>query len=369
MLVLLNCLAMSAFMYLRRFDWVLLTLVLAVLCLGMFNFYQNGQKAAPIIEKNFYFIIAGTALCFLISLTDYRIFRNYSTPSIIIYLLVIILLLITFLSSPIRGSRSWILISDFALQASEFSKLAVIILLAKYFSQKHVEIYRIHHIIASGFYVAVPAFLVLIQPDFGSTMILVTIWLAMLFFAGVKRKHLFMIFLIGIVILSISWFFAFKPYQKARILAFIDPYIDPRGVGYNTIQTQTTFGAGEVFGTFFSGDQKPLILVPERYTDFAFAAFGQRFGLIGVLVLFGLVTAIILRIGKIVSRVDNNFAKLFGLGLITLISVHTFMNAGMNLGVLPITGIPFSFLSYGGSHFITLMIGLGIVESIKLKEQ
>ncbi len=359
---------MSWSLFIRKFDWILLVLVLAIMTLGILTFYQAGTKWILIVEKQFYFILIGLALMLAVSFFDYRIFKNYSISSIFLYIVSIILLLITLSSSPIRGSRSWIFISHYGFQPSEFAKLAVLILLAKYFSQKHVEIYRTHHILVSGVYAAIPGALTLFQPDFGSMSVFIALWLGMLLFAGIKRRHLLTILMIGIIIMSFAWFLAFKPYQRDRIIAFANPYIDPRGIGYNTIQAQTTFGSGKIMGTFFSeNNQKLSMLVPEPYTDFAFAAYGQKFGLIGVVLLIALIIAVIMRIGSIVVKTPNNFSKLFGLGLITIITVHVFMNAGMNLGILPITGIPFSFLSYGGSHLITLMIGLGIIQSISLR--
>jgi len=351
--------------FIRKFDWTLLVLALAIMTLAMLTFYHSGPKSMAIIEKEFFFILIGLAVCFFVARIDYRVLKNNSASSIAFYILTVIFLVATLAAPAVRGSQAWLNIG-FKFQPSEIAKLAVLILLAKYFSQKHVEIYRLPHILASGLYVAVPAALVLFQPDFGSTMVFILLWLAMLLFSGIKRKHLLALIMLGLVSATLAWFFAFKPYQKNRIISFLNPYLDARGIGYNTIQAQTTFGSGQIFGTFFTGRNLP-VLVPEQYTDFTFAAFGQKFGFVGVVVLAILLIALMMRIGSIAARAHNNFAKLFSLGLITIISVHAFLNAGMNLGILPITGIPFPFLSYGGSNLMTLMIGLGIVESIHLR--
>lgn len=354
--------------FLKRFDWVLLGIVLAILALGVVAFYQSGARADQIVAKQITFAVLGTTLVLAISLFDYRIFKNYSLPSILVYLLAAVFLILALTSSAVRGSHSWVFLAGYGFQPSEFAKLALLILLAKYFSRKHVEIYRAHHILASGVYAAIPAALTLVQPDFGSMMVFAALWLAALLFSGIKRKHLLTILMLGLIIFSFAWFLAFKPYQKSRIISFINPYLDPRGIGYSAIQAQTTFGSGRFLGTVFDKDSDNLaVLVPEHYTDFAFATFGQKFGFGGVLLLAVLLAVLVSRISSIALRTNNNFAKLFCLGLITLISVHVFLNAGMNLGILPITGIPFSFLSYGGSHLMTLMIGLGLVESIRIR--
>lgn len=355
-------------LFFKKFDWKLLVVVLAISALSLATFYKNGSRWEPIFDKQIIALCVGLVFLFLVSLFDYRIFKNYSLTSLIFYFASMIFLLVTLISPAIRGSKSWITFSGFAFQPSEFAKLAVLILLAKYFSQKHIEIYRVHHIFASAIYVAIPAILTILQPDLGSMLIYVALWLTMLFFAGIRRKHLLIIIMIGLTMAALAWFSVLRPYQRDRIVSFINPYIDPKGIGYNIIQAQKTLGSGQIIGTaFLPADKKLAVLVPEQYTDFAFSAFGQKFGIVGVIFLMSLILALLLRIGAIVSKTQNNFAKLYGLGLITIIGVHAFMNAGMNMGVLPITGIPFSFLSYGGSHLITLMIGLGIIESIKIR--
>ncbi len=352
--------------FLRKFDWLLFSLVLVVGFLGLTSLSGIGARSAEITQRYSIFLILGLIIMAGVSLFDYRVFKNSPLASLLIYGGVVGLLLPTLFSHAIRGTSAWIVLFDkYQFQPSEFAKLGVLILLAKYFSQKHVEIHRTQHIIVSGIYTAIPAFLTFIQPDLGSTMIFVFLWLAMLFFAGVKRKHLFVLVVSALVIFSVGWFFVLKPYQKNRIIAFINPYIDARGIGYNTIQAQTTVGSGQWFGSLLS--KKSLtVLVPEPYTDFAFAAYAQKFGFVGVVLMFALLGGILFRLGSIGARAHNNFAKLFIFGFMVIIFSHIVINAGMNLGVLPITGIPLSFLSYGGSHFITLMLAMGIVQSIKL---
>ncbi len=355
-------------LFLRKFDWVLLGVALAILALSVGAFYQSGARADQVVARQLAVALLGAAAALVVSLFDYRIFKNNSLPSIFVYLLSILFLAMALASSAVRGSHSWVFVAGYGFQPSEFAKLALLILLAKYFSQKHVQIYRTHHILASGVYAAIPAALTLVQPDFGSMMVFAALWLAMLLFSGIKRRHLLTILMLGLIIFSFAWFLAFKPYQKSRIISFINPYLDPRGIGYSAIQAQTTFGSGRLLGAVFDKESDSLaVLVPEHYTDFAFATFGQKFGFGGILLLVLLLAVLVSRISSIALRTNNNFARLFCLGLITLIFTHVFLNAGMNLGILPITGIPFSFLSYGGSHLITLMVGLGLVESIRVR--
>ncbi|MEX1063883.1 MAG: FtsW/RodA/SpoVE family cell cycle protein [Candidatus Paceibacterota bacterium] len=355
---------------LKKLDWALWLAAIGIVLLGIAAFSDIGPRSQDFVNRQVVFIIVGTVLMVLASFFDYRILKNYSAASVAIYAIAIILLFITLASAEIRGVNSWIIFRGLTFEPSEFAKLAVLILLAKYFSQKHVEIYRTKHILASGFYVLIPAGLTLLQPDLGSTIVFISLWIAMLLFAGIKRKHLLAIIMIGTVLTSFAWFFVFETYQRNRIISFIDPYLDPRGSGYNTLQSQITFGSGQMFGTFFEEkDTHSPVLVPEPYNDFAFAAFAKRFGFAGVALLLAIFLFLIFRIGSIATRTNNNFAKLFSLGFITIIFTHFLINAGMNLGISPITGIPFSFLSYGGSHLVTLMIGLGIIQSIRIRSR
>lgn len=346
-------------------DWVLIAIVAVIFALSLVTFYFI-EEDWQIVYRQIYFIIFGFCIMGLLAFFDYRILKNYSSPSIILYVVAIILLALALMSHEIRGASSWLVFGGFRFESSEFAKLALLVLLAKYFSQKHVGIYRLRNIVVSGIYVAIPATLTLFQPDLGSMLVYGALWIGMLLYAGIKRTHLFAILMIGVIAASIGWFAVLKPYQRTRIVSFVNPYLDARGTGYNTIQSRVTLGSGQVFGTLLTGQNKTMpVLVPEPYTDFIFAAFGQKFGLVGIAVLLALFLLLFWRIGNIGMRTDNNFAKLFALGFMTIIFFHVIINGGMNLGIMPITGIPFPFLSHGGSHLVILMAGLGILQSIR----
>ena len=327
-----------------------------------------GEAAKVFFQRQSIFLGVAAGLIFLLSFFDYRILKNYSFASLAFYLFALILLFASLASSSVRGINAWIAIGPFRLEPSELAKLAVIILLAKYFSQKHIEIYKAHHIVVSGLYVGLPAFLVLIQPDLGSAFIFFAIWLSMLLAVGIKRKHLLTIFLAVVVLGSVAWFSFLEPYQKSRISSFLNPYLDPRGEGYSIIQSKIAVGSGSVWGNGFGkGTQSKFGYLPEAHTDFAFAAFAEQFGFVGLVGLFLAFGALLVRIGKIGFMARNNFAKLFSIGMIAFIFSHVMINAGMNMGLLPITGIPFPFISYGGSFLIALSLGVGLLESIRTR--
>ena len=351
---------------LKKFDWALFFIFLALSTIGLISMLGIGDAVKLFFQKQLVFLVVGVFIIFLVSLFDYRIFKNNSFASVVVYILAVVLLFVSLASESVRGINAWIIVGSFRLEPSEFAKLALIVLMAKYFSQKNSEIYKVHHILASGIYMAVPLLLVLKQPDLGSAFIFFVIWLSILLAAGVKRKHLLVILFSAILVMLVAWLVFLEPYQKSRITSFLNPYLDPKGEGYSIIQSKVAIGSGGLWGKGFShGTQAGLGFLPEAHTDFAFASFAEQFGFAGILAVFSMFVVLLFKISKIGFKAKNNFAKLFSVGLIAFIFSHTVINTGMNLGLLPITGIPLPFLSYGGSFLIALSLGFGLLESIR----
>jgi len=342
-------------------------LALALTTIGILTLGGIGSSAQSFFNRQIVFLLIGLGVMLLIANLDYRLFRNYSSVVLGIYFVAVILLLVVLQFNEIRAVRSWIFIAGFQFEPSELAKLGVIIVLAKYFSQKHIEAHQIRHIIVSFLYIILPAGLILLQPDLGSAAIFFIIWLAIIMAIGVPRRHLVAILILGAIVVTIGWVGFLQDYQKSRIISFLDPLTDPQGAGYSTIQSRIAIGAGGFWGAGWGrGTQSTGGFLPEAHTDFIFAAFAEQFGLIGILALMALLFLLIFRVAQITQRANNNFAKLFGLGFIVLIAAHALLSMGINIGLLPVTGIPFSFLSYGGSHLVILMTGLGLVQSIKI---
>jgi len=242
----------------------------------------------------------------------------------------------------------------------------VILILSKYFSRRHVDIAHVKHIFISGFYAALPAFLIFLQPDFGSAIVFGVIWLGMVMISGISKKHLLYILLILILIFAISWLLVLKPYQKTRILTFLNPASDPRGAGYNALQSMIATGSGQLWGKGMGyGTQSRLEFLPEHQTDFIFAAFAEEWGFIGVLILFLCFGALVWRILKNAFECKGNFERFFGLGIAIFLVAHFVLHVGMNVGLLPITGLNMPFLSYGGSHLLTVFAGMGILMGMR----
>ena len=352
--------------YFSEIDIPLFATVVAISLLGALNLLGIAGVNSLLFKKQVIFIAIGLVVMFALSFFNYRYFKNYSLPVLGFYFASVFLLLLTFYFQSVRGVNSWIILGGLTLEPVELAKLMLIILMAKYFSQRHVHINDFRHIVVAGIYFSLPFAIIFLQPDLGSSIIFLAIWLAMLMAAGINKRHLFLIISVGVLAGYSAWLFALQPYQKTRITAFLDPYNDPRGSGYNIIQSKIAIGSGYFFGNGFGqGSQSNHGFLPEPHNDFAFAAFTEQFGLVGISAVMAMVLIIISRILYVGSRTISNFGKLFSIGLAVFIGSHVFISAGVNVGLLPVTGLSFPFLSYGGSHILSLMIGLGILQGIK----
>ncbi len=358
-------------LHLKKLDWGLVGAVLVLCAIGLLTLYSinYGKPDIFFFEKQVFFVILGLALMFFLSFFDFTVFRIFPLFLVAIYLFGLALLVgVLVFGQPIRGTMSWFRIGNLGLEPVELVKVVVILILAKYFSMRHIEMYRARHIIASGFYVFLPAALILLQPDLGSAIILGAVWIGLVILAGIRLRHLVVV-LIGVAILfSLAWFGALKPYQKERVLTFLNPQRDPFGSSYNLIQSKIAIGSGGIFGRGIGqGTQARLDFLPEKNSDFIFAAFAEEWGLAGVLFLLGIFGFLFFRLIKISLKSTNNFFRIFTAGVCLMIFSQLFINIGANLGLLPITGISLPFLSYGGSNLLINFLALGIVQSIVVK--
>ena len=230
---------------------------------------------------------------------------------------------------------------------------------------RHIEMYRIRHILLSGAYILLPIVLIFPQPDLGQVLILIALWIGVLLISGIKLRHFLILVLCFLLISILSWSFLLRDYQKERVLSFLFPY-DPLGVSWSQNQAKIAVGSGGVFGQGLgSGSQTQYGFLPEPQTDFIFSAIAEETGLLGVSVLLFLFSILFWRIMKIAIDSQTNFPRLFASGLTIILVSQTFIHIGMNLGLLPIIGIPLPLISYGGSNLIATFIGLGILQSIK----
>jgi rod shape determining protein RodA len=357
----------SAEQALGRIDWLLVCFIAPIIIAGLLTMksFVPGDDAGFFIRQIIWTTVS-FGVFFVFSFIDFRFLKRTDVLVGIFLVFCGILLLLFVVGYVSNNSQSWFNLGYFFFQPVDMMKLVLVLILAKYFSRRHVEIRDFKHIFISGFYAFVPLVLVLLQPDFGSAMIIALIWLGMILVSGISKTHLFLIIISGALIFASLWTFAFAPYQKARIMNFLNPLSDIHGTGYNAFQSTVAVGSGQVLGKGLGfGTQSRLQFLPQPQTDFIFAAFAEEWGLVGSVFILLLYLLIIWRILYLASFGFSNFETLFAVGIAIFFMSHILINIGMNLGLLPITGIPLPFMSYGGSHLLTEFMGLGILMSMK----
>jgi len=345
-------------------EWPLLLIPVALTVLGILTMHTfgDGNSLAP---RQVIWLGAGIVTFLACATFDMRFIRR--TPVILVgYAISIALLLLLLVAThAVQGAKSWFDLGFFSLQPADPIKLIFIALMAKYFSRRHMEIGDFRHIIVSGGYAAGLILLILVEPDLGTAVIFSIVWFGMILVSGISKKHLAIIVTVAAVAAAGLWIFALRDYQRDRIVSFLNPAADIHGTGYNAYQATVAVGSGEIMGKGIGyGTQSKLRFLPEYETDFIFASYAEEWGFIGVtlvLVLYGLLLARLLTIAR---RSATNFDALFTIGVALLFLAHIFIHAGINLGLLPVTGTTIPFMSYGGSHLIVEFAALGIVASL-----
>lgn len=359
---------MAQVSFFRRIDWLLVLFILPILSAGLVTMksFVPGVSEENFFGKQIIWISVSLVVFFIFSFIDFRFLKRTDILVTLFLFFSFLLLLLFVLGHASHGARSWFSFGFFSFQPSDMMKLVVILILAKYFSRRHVEIRNIKHIFISGVYALIPFLLVFFHPDFGSAIIIFFIWFGMTLVSGISKRHLAMVGIGGLVAFIILWTSVFAPYQKARIANFMNPLANIHGTGYNALQSTIAVGSGQVLGKGLGfGTQSRLKFLPEYQTDFVFAAFSEEWGFIGsvlILILFGLVIWRILHNAYLGA---SNFEMLYGMGVAIFFMSHIFINIGMNIGILPVTGITLPFMSYGGSHLMTEFMALGILMSLR----
>ncbi|MFA5290973.1 MAG: rod shape-determining protein RodA [Candidatus Paceibacterota bacterium] len=348
-----------------RPDWLLISATVPIVVFGLATM-NSFLAESYYFNRQITWALFSYALLLLLSFGDWRSLRK-SWLLVALYFVAVATLAILFVLGEItKGAQSWLSLGGFSLQPADFMKLVLVLMLAKYFSKRHIEIANIRHIIVSGLYAFIPFVFVLLQPDFGSALIIFLIWLGMILVSGVSKKHLAFLAIAAVLVSVGAWSLVLHPYQKDRIMTFVHPLADIHGSGYNAFQSTVAVGSGQVLGKGVGyGTQSRLKFLPEYQTDFIFAAFAEEWGLIGVLILFLLFGVIIWRILANALVGATNFETLFGLGLAIMFLSHFIIHVGMNIGILPVTGLPMPFMSYGGSHLFAEFAGLGILMGMR----
>jgi rod shape determining protein RodA len=351
--------------FFRKIDWVLFIALMPILGAGLITM-RSFTGDTSLFDKQLLWILISIIIFFTLSAIDVRILKNTKVLVLLFIFFLAILATLFIVGRVVNGAQSWFDFGGFSFQPTDFMKVIVILLLAKYFSRRHVEIAHFKHIFISGIYALVPFLLVFLQPDFGSAIIIFLIWFGMILVSGISKKHLLLVLGGGLIVFLGLWLFVFQQYQRDRIVNFIHPLADIHGSGYNAYQSTIAVGSGKIFGKGVGyGTQSRLQFLPEYQTDFIFAAFAEEWGFVGVIILFTLYGIVIWRILKIALVGHSNFEILYGMGVAIFFFSHFVINVGMNIGLMPVTGITLPFMSYGGSHLLGSFAALGILMSMR----
>jgi rod shape determining protein RodA len=346
-------------------DWWLCGAIVPIALAGlatMYSFTGDNSFAA----HQFIWILVSFAAFFGVSFVDARFLRS-TWPSVALFAASVGLLTSLFVIGKIsHGAESWLSLGLFSFQPSDLAKISIIVILSKYFSRRHVEIANVRHILVSGAYAFIFFTLVIVSPDLGSAMIIALIWLGMVLVSGISKKHLLAMITVALLAGVILWNFGIKEYQKERVINFVAPTANIHSTGYNAYQSTIAVGSGGLLGKGLGyGTQSRLKFLPEYQTDFIFAAFSEEWGWVGIFILLSLYGVIVWRVLAAAMRGATNFEILFSVGVAVYFIVHIAINVGMNMHLLPVTGTPLPFMSYGGTHIMSEFLLLGVVMAMR----
>jgi len=357
-------------LYLKNFDWMLFFSALLLISFGLVEIYSialgQGETDLLNFKKQLFFVLIGIFFLFFFAFLDYHHLRSFSNY---FYLFGIALLVgVLFFGETVNGTKGWFSFGGFNMQPVEFAKIVVILFVSRYFSEAALKVNPAKHLLLTGLAALVFVGLVLAQPDFGSALIILSLWLSMAVLAGFDKKYFIAIFLVMGILSALAWNVYFAPYQKERIMTFLNPAADPLNQGYNISQAIIAVGSGGLSGRGIGfGSQSQLKFLPESQTDFIFAAISEELGFLGVFFVILFFVIFFYRCLSNLGKINNDFGVFFILGTVSLIFIEMFINIGMNTGILPVVGISLPFISYGGSAMISNLILVGVVESVIIR--
>jgi rod shape determining protein RodA len=352
--------------FFQDFDWLLLFAALLLSFISLTEIYSStmAQSSEDFFVRQLAWVSVGIVLLFVVAAIDYHLIAEHIPW---LYILAVGALIYTLaLGHRVAGSKSWVVFGPVAFQPSELTKMVVVIAMARYLSELRIGRYMTLMQIVKGCIIAlVPVVLVIRQPDLGTSLTYLPVIAVGLFIRGVKPVALISLILGFVLLLPVSWL-VLKPYQKERILTFLDPERDPTGKGYQVTQSKIAIGSGGLIGKgVFNGSQNQLGYLPTRHTDFIFAVVGEELGFTGVVATLGLLTFIIFRSIYHAQTARDNLGLFIVMGVVGIYFFHVIVNVGMVIGFMPTTGIPLPFMSYGGSSVLTAFIALGLVMSVR----
>lgn len=355
----------------RNFDYILLFATIAIVIFGCAMIYsasRGGKAGAGFLQKQIIWAVVGFALAIVSASIDHTVYIRYTKQ---LYATAIIMLIaVLCLGHSANGAQSWIKLGSFTLQPSEFAKIAIIICLAVFVVERRENIRSLGVFVTSGLYIGVPLLLVLMEPDLGTSLVVITIWIVTLFVMGTDLKNIGIFCLAGLLLVLFAWNVpgVMKDYQKKRVMTLVNPAEDPLGSGYHVMQSRIAIGSGKMLGKgYLKGTQSELDFIPEQHTDFIFTVVGEETGFVGavtVLVLYGL---LVWRGLVIMTASEDLVGRAIAAGIVGMFAFHIIENIGMTIGIMPVTGVPLSMFSYGGSALMANLMAIGLLEGISMR--
>ncbi len=356
---------------LKKFNWSLLILEVLIFAIGIGNITRApgvASKSPGLYTNQLLWFGLGMAATALILLFHYSALSR--TAYLIYFANILLLVAVLVVGKSTLGAKRWIGFGAFRIQPSEIMKLSTVIMLAKYFeTDRTIGGYGFKELLLPTLLVAVPAFLIMMQPDLGTAMVILFTYASMMLFMKIKPKTLITIVIAAMIAMPVAYKYGLKPYQRQRIISFIDPMADPKGSGYNSIQSMIAVGSGQIFGKGYrQGTQSQLNFLPEHHTDFIFSVYSEEWGFLGSMVLLALYLIFMLNGLSVAHQSHDKFGVLLAFGIMSIFFWHVVINMGMVMGLLPIVGVPLPFMSYGGSSLMTSIIGVAILTNIANKK-
>jgi rod shape determining protein RodA len=340
--------------------------IAAIGCVLVYSSTYFG-KDAPLFQKQIIWVVIGIGLMLLFTFVDYRLFLD---TSMVFYAIAMVLLLYLLIWGKTTANvKSWIHIAGFQFQPSEFMKIFTALVLAKYFDSNDRAYLTAKTFTMITVIIGAPLLLIITQPDFGTAASYFPLVAAAMYFGGIKPKFWLIAILIAAIAIPSAWFLFLKPYQKERIMIFLDPDRDPKGSGYQVIQAKIAIGSGGIYGKGFrQSTQAKLEYLPARHTDFIFAVLGEEWGFVGVIVVLGLYMYLVLQAFRIARNARDRAGTFLAISLISFFIFHIFINVAMQIGILPVTGIPLPLISYGGSSTMMFFIAIGLILNVDFRK-
>jgi len=362
---------------LKNLDWPLIASALGLILYGLAMIYSASFTNRPLtsgdplhfLKRQAVWLGLGLGGAAAFAYVDYQALARFHRVIYIALLGGLIAVIVA--GNSAGGAARWIGAGAFSLQPSEFAKLGLVITLGALLARREQTIRRTGTALAALLHVAIPAGLIALQPDLGTAMVVVTLWFAMLFLAGARKLHLAVAAVVMVAMFAGAWHVGVvRPYQKARLSVFLDPSIDPLGSGYHIIQSKIAVGSGQLWGKgYLHGTQSQLHFIPAQHTDFVFTVVGEELGFIGAMGVLALYLVLLWRALWIMDHADDKLGALLAGGVVVLFAVQMLVNIGMTINVMPITGLPLPFFSYGGSSLLTSMMAAGLLLGIGMRRQ